>query len=1389
MGSARQHLWRILRFGGSALALTLGAIGPPARATCPAPIGAAAGIPYFVDFDSFPEDPNNPNPGDILTTEYAASRVCFTSSPDSMTEVIDPVVATQSEPQAVQNSYVPGGGDVIGSRDTPLRIHFLVPMREVSMKIGWGMLISPPAECPFAPKDPITLTAYGRTVAGTTDEVASTALAFPLPVEILNPIAVGVADPNAENITYVDLDFRCFHPEVLDNLSLVTSGVPPVLDTTDPNVVIDAPSPGQVFNAPLVSAVTGRIFEADSAPAIEVNGVAGTVSPAPGLGNYTFRVEDVPLPLENANILTATATDGSGNSGADSVVVQRVTPAIFEMHSLQISQTGIIDPQPGVLATAEPPPFIQPSIVIGKTTMLRFRLEVFSSSMAVSFIDDALLDVIRSDGTVAGVVPTSAYFTPTTAAVDCADLACGVHFFVPGTFLWDSADTTDFRFRIRYFVGGAQVGEVFLGPYDFHQTIPYEHLVSPVEIPWSLFDEMIIIQSLDMMSRTYPVRDGAGFFSTTASPPGLRGVEWVVPTPVDLADDPGIWVDDWVNYDVDLQQVEGDPNAPEVCIDVQLRPMPGLTLGRTKSYPEDTNGDGIFDPTERGRFCPKVEGRPAVTRYGNLMRFLRSHVRSVRDRYNFWFDPAFSSWSTLLSSAISTPGVYTSASLNQNWNGGCGGHAKTDWAWNVGGIVLNCPKVVVHEYSHSEGLWCHSRDQAQLNDILVEELPDCGPLEGDEGPGCDSQIPTANGAAYNLLSRIATDLRSSYMTTRISGDTFSNNYLRNEEYTYLAQEHAVGWYSGPHTRTLCGEDVEIKGESTAAQGDRGDDHSASTAANPWNVLGSVRGDTGDVRILWAGPVDANTPLTPEGSSVYTLQIKDSGGFVLLSYTLDVISDRPGHADDPFEPGTSPEIDLFAAVVDLPAGADLAEITDGIGTLWSVQRGASPPVVSLLLPSGGESFLRGDDVDLEWTASDADANTVLYTDVHFSPDGGARFLPLGGSSDGSERTWRPYLAPGTNNGIVRVTVSDGFDVATSENDSPFTLEDASPVVVMLDPPDGTALLEHEELALRVFAFDPEGGMLDGISVSWSSDLDGSLGNGATLVKRGLTPGLHKISVVVVDKTSHVESRIASLEILSDRDRDGLSDDYENDNDLDPDDPSDAALDVDGDGLNYLDEAFLGTDPSWPDTDGDGMEDGEEARRGGNSFNGDTDGDGVPDGADNCLLTFNDGQGDADGDGAGDACDNCQIRYNPTQADLDRDGTGDHCDGDDDGDGAFDAADCAPADPFAFAVPGEPLSLWVEHGPGPAEITLGWTPSGSGTGAFFDVTVGLLDDLPAQGFGASVCAASRHPGNGLVVPLSALGGDATYILVREQNACGAGGWGAQSNGSPRPVAACP
>jgi pSer/pThr/pTyr-binding forkhead associated (FHA) protein len=88
---------------------------------------------------------------------------------------------------------------------------------------------------------------------------------------------------------------------------------------------------------------------------------------------------------------------------------------------------------------------------------------------------------------------------------------------------------------------------------------------------------------------------------------------------------------------------------------------------------------------------------------------------------------------------------------------------------------------------------------------------------------------------------------------------------------------------------------------------------------------------------------------------------------------------------------------------------------------------------------------------------------------------------------------------------------------------------------------------------------------------------------------------------------------------------------------------ASSDADGDGLPYIEELHLGTDPNNPDTDGDGLTDYEETKiYGTDPLNQDTDGDTLPDGVEVKQMGTSPKNRDTDGDGIPDNIDPAPLQ---------------------------------------------------------------------------------------------------------------------------------------------------
>jgi len=123
---------------------------------------------------------------------------------------------------------------------------------------------------------------------------------------------------------------------------------------------------------------------------------------------------------------------------------------------------------------------------------------------------------------------------------------------------------------------------------------------------------------------------------------------------------------------------------------------------------------------------------------------------------------------------------------------------------------------------------------------------------------------------------------------------------------------------------------------------------------------------------------------------------------------------------------------------------------------------------------------------------------------------------------------------------------------------------------------------------------------------------------------------------------------------------------------------------------------------------------------------------------------------------------------------------------DGDGRDNLADCRPEDPTVFASPGEVSNTMF----GADRLTLSWSSAAptAGSATQHQVLRGLVAELPVGGASDS-CIVAGTLASSVTDSDVPPAGAAFWYLVRAENACGIGTYGATSGGSPRVGAACP
>ena len=261
-------------------------------------------------------------------------------------------------------------------------------------------------------------------------------------------------------------------------------------------------------------------------------------------------------------------------------------------------------------------------------------------------------------------------------------------------------------------------------------------------------------------------------------------------------------------------------------------------------------------------------------------------------------------------------------------------------------------------------------------------------------------------------------------------------------------------------------------------------------------------ENGELNISF--PQTLNTKLVgdyPAGEYMASMQAAD--GSVLANVSFGV-NDDPGEYDAP-NPGA------FQIEIPYPEDALRFVITKDGQELYRLDKSANAPTLSVDQPGNGN--LVDAATTLTWSAVDEDGDNMTYN-VYYSPDDGASWQLIGLGWNSANIPMDGSLLPGSDHALIRVVASDGLNIGQADSPS-FAVPNHPPVITFL-PPDQDAepwTTGHPNL-LAATADDIEDGPLSPEAYHWSSDKDGTLGQGNALYTT-LSEGEHSITVTVAD----------------------------------------------------------------------------------------------------------------------------------------------------------------------------------------------------------------------------------------------------------------------------------
>ncbi len=994
--------------------------------------------------------------------------------------------------------------------------------------------------------------------------------------------------------------------EAIDELAF-SAGSGTSNDYGYPVITITSHTNNQSVNE-AITTIEGTVFDTSGIlSSVKVNGKSAQFYPISGtVGNFKFRY---PVILkEGANVFVASTSDWVDNDDSNSVTIYLGVPKSVSLGSFHLTQRGIMQNKSCDVDS----PF-----VAGKPAIVRMTMPAKTASGATTYVSDVQLLLYQKGVSSPVLYLWSEEYSSYTGQFESPSQYAAMTFVIPG----ENLAAGDYSFVFQAYVGitalGSPITADCAGAYlTFSETDPVRLFIQPVEAgssnPNQASDHVknMYIQ-WHQIERTFPVHEGYGppwytvdeglYYQeaaplqlcdgsqsmATAFPNWCKGTGWTWQL-IDKnssgvlrrADTTVIYDNNNNNICSGNNHIVGAQYSNTVPTDANhtLSFTASLGLFRSGAHPDwfglkhavpiDYNHDGKLDGTD------------------------------IQHLVAEFYDTQTNQWSTTLANYQNgeTLRFFDDANGNQCNDQSDETQADIITLWQHANIVAFGPAAQTMSDWNSEfgskygkftipSLWFPTVVNPQRTDF------------GTWGPGSSQGV--------NTWIRVENDQTMAHELGHSVGG-LSDTYIATTGACYIESTRLKPWAAFIDNKSVS---VTSIWDVMECSSDRKYFFNSSNYTALYNKLktattSSPAGSQVDQQFQFSGWLYPGEALVQATSNVVSGQTltpasPDSPYRLVFGQGVQILGEFPFTTEKPVNPPQGfPTWDLpfsfFNVITPYPTNTGWVEFRQGGLVLWRGERSVSVPVVTLLAPVGGEIFEGYQELTIHWSASDPDSSMLRFS-IFYSPDNGATWTALASGLGGDSYTWKAGNSPGTigAGGRIKVVASDGFNESETQNATTFSLGGKPPQVAILAPLPGAVYLSCEKVYVNAVAHDPEGQLahttlrLDGQPVDFP-DSQGYLAP--------LPAGEHALTWEALDQQGLTASDVVTITVKGDLDCDGMSDDFEVAYGLQADNPTDAAIDSDQDGLINFDEAWYGTSPTQPDTDQDGYADAAEVRLG-------------------------------------------------------------------------------------------------------------------------------------------------------------------------------------------------
>ena len=392
-------------------------------------------------------------------------------------------------------------------------------------------------------------------------------------------------------------------------------------------------------------------------------------------------------------------------------------------------------------------------------------------------------------------------------------------------------------------------------------------------------------------------------------------------------------------------------------------------------------------------------------------------------------------------------------------------------------------------------------------------------MHTDTADGCGS---TDDGADFPYAGSSIQEVGFDPITGRVYDPSNTHDVM-----SYCPAGGSTEGWIAPFTWEKIWDDFAVSPASAAIRANDGLVTPLTSHTGPYLVIdGSV--DQGGTGAIGGGyivdGVDLGLPI-------------ETGDYAIeqLNTLNEVLSSQPFAVNfQAFSIPDAPTFDtaLFLLTVPFEVEATKVRLMQGTTVLDTMIVPGTAPQVGFTSPLGGETL--DGTVSVQWDDLDTGFSGRRYG-LFFQRESGGALLPLALDLTQPQFDLDTTRLPGTVAGRLVLLTTDNLRTTQTES-ATFVVPNKDPLAEIIEPADGAAFDARDAIVLVGRGLDADDGTPPGENMTWTSDIDGPLGGGTVLALgpsaggEGLTPGLHAITLKVVDTDGDSDTQTINISVL-------------------------------------------------------------------------------------------------------------------------------------------------------------------------------------------------------------------------------------------------------------------